>query len=199
MSELHEKLHVLLLDDNRNFLSILRAVLRDVGIRNVAEYVSPTEALKYLEHASVNIAFVDLVMPEMNGFEFADRVRHSSETANPFMPIVMITGHADRAIVGQAINHGIDELLVKPLRPRHLHERLNAVISKPRRYIRTKSGYFGPDRRRRQDPEYRGPERRLEESGQTIKHPGVGGQIFSMKRLPATRAESRSDGIMIID
>lgn len=193
------KLHVVLLDDNRNFLSILRATLKDLGLRDIAEFTDPTAALGHLKQVPVNIAFIDLVMPKMNGFEFANAVRHSDEISNPFMPIIMVTGHADRNTVGQAINSGIDELLVKPIRPKAVHNRLLAVTKKPRKYIRTKVGYFGPDRRRRADPNYSGPERRAEPDPVTITHPGVAGEIFTLKHLPANRSESQREGIILID
>ncbi|HOV04644.1 MAG TPA: response regulator, partial [Kaistiaceae bacterium] len=111
MSEDLSKLHVLLLDDNRNFLSILRSVLRDFGIRDIVEFTSPVAALEYLRNTPVHIALIDLAMPEMNGLEFADRVRRMTDAANPFMPMIMITGHADRSLVQKVINHGIEGLL----------------------------------------------------------------------------------------
>ncbi len=49
--------------------------------------------------------------------------------------------------------------MVKPVTARAVLDRINAVILRPRPFVRT-GEYFGPDRRRRQDPEFKGPWRR---------------------------------------
>ena len=59
----------------------------------------------------------------------------------------------------EAINAGVNEYLAKPVRPVDLFHRITALIERPRRFIKA-STYFGPDRRRRQDPRYNGPWRR---------------------------------------
>ncbi|HQF30012.1 MAG TPA: response regulator [Hyphomicrobiales bacterium] len=193
MSEDLSKLHVLLLDDNRNFLSILRSVLRDFGIRDIVEFTSPVAALEYLRNTPVHIALIDLAMPEMNGLEFADRVRRMTDAANPFMPMIMITGHADRSLVQKVINHGIEGLLVKPLRPSALKDRIVALASRPRHYVRTKTGYFGPDRRRRDDPAYSGGERRKDELAEKIRRPGVVNDMPNPKWIPVGTAKRPQD------
>ena len=50
-------------------------------------------------------------------------------------------------------------ILSKPVVPRDLYLRLVQLVDKPRQFVRTDT-YFGPDRRRRDDPDYKGPERR---------------------------------------
>ena len=59
----------------------------------------------------------------------------------------------------EAINAGVNEYLAKPVRPVDLFHRITALIERPRRFIKA-STYFGPDRRRRQDPRFSGPWRR---------------------------------------
>ncbi len=71
----------------------------------------------------------------------------------------MLTGHAARARVEEARDAGVTEFVVKPVTARAVLDRINAVILRPRHFVRT-SEYFGPDRRRRQDPAYQGPWRR---------------------------------------
>jgi two-component system, chemotaxis family, chemotaxis protein CheY len=61
--------------------------------------------------------------------------------------------------VGEARDAGVNEFLAKPLTARGVIERIHQVVENPRPFVRS-DDYFGPDRRRRADPAYRGPKRR---------------------------------------
>lgn len=163
---------IVLIDDNRTFTVLLRSVLWEFGFRAIVDFDNPDEAIEYMKTSFVDVCFLDLMMPGTNGFKVADLARHSPDLRNRMMPIIMITGHADRTNIQRAINHGIDEVLVKPIRPKHVYQRLMGVLDTPRVYIKTRSGYFGPDRRRRTDPNYRGPERRKVEDHQVLTAEG---------------------------
>ncbi len=98
-------------------------------------------------------------MEPVDGVEFTRLVRVAADSPNPFLPIIMVTGFADRTRVEEARDAGITEFIVKPVTARAVLDRLNNVINKPRPFVKT-SDYFGPDRRRRQDPDHEGPWRR---------------------------------------
>ena len=95
----------------------------------------------------------------IDGVEFTRLLRNAPDSANPYLPVVMITGHSERSRVTQARDSGVNEFVVKPLTARALLGRLDSVIMRPRPFIRCKS-YFGPDRRRKSDDAYGGPYRR---------------------------------------
>lgn len=167
----------IVLDDNPQMRGILRSILNTMGLRSVAEFSDPIGAHNHLEGHHVDVAVVDLVLnSSINGMELALAVRHNPLIVNPMMPIVMVTGYASASVITQAINFGVDELVTKPFSARDLMVRVEKTIKRPRSYIRTPSGYFGPDRRRRIDPMYRGPERRqddladiLDSQGNTVR------------------------------
>lgn len=94
----------------------------------------------------------------MNGLDFALAVRRLSLPAR-FTPIIMLTGHSDRIRLNAARDRGVTEFLCKPVTARTILTRLNAVIMQPRPFVNATT-YFGPDRRRKQGPGYRGPLRR---------------------------------------
>jgi DNA-binding response OmpR family regulator len=71
----------------------------------------------------------------------------------------MVTAYSERRRVIDAVNAGVDEFLVKPIRAVDVANRMNAVIERRRSFIEV-PGYFGPDRRRRSDPRFKGPWRR---------------------------------------
>ena len=157
------------LDDNPQMRGILRSILNTMGVRSVAEFSEPTSTRHYMQGHHVDVAVLDLVLnDEIDGLELANQIRHDPLVVNPTMPIILVTGYASVAVIDQAINFGVDELVTKPLRAKDLIARVKKVIHRPRSYIRTPSGYFGPDRRRRDDPLYTGPERRVADQASIV-------------------------------
>jgi DNA-binding response OmpR family regulator len=86
-------------------------------------------------------------------------IRQPGANANPYVPIIMLTGHSEKHRVVRARDAGITEFLAKPISATALYERILNLVANPRPFIRTKT-YFGPDRRRNAGANYLGPERR---------------------------------------
>ena len=116
------------------------------------------DAWKVLTVNPCDIIFVDWVMSGMSGVELAQKIRSAPDSPNPFLPIIMLTGHTSIERVNLARDAGVNEFLAKPVSAKAILNRLVSVIEHPRPFVRTKS-YFGPCRRRREGA-YTGPERR---------------------------------------
>ncbi|WP_237154870.1 response regulator [Oryzibacter oryziterrae] len=170
MSQLSDHLDkvIVIVDDNIKFIQLIRGMLRDFGFTLLHDFSDAREAFLFATRTHVDLIITDLMMTPMNGFQLAERLRHADVVVNRVVPILLLTGHAGRNNIQRAISSGIDEVLVKPISARHLHDRLLSVFDRPRVYIKTPSGYFGPDRRRRNDPNYKGPERRKADSADVI-------------------------------
>jgi len=154
-----ENLRVLLADDNQHMRAIVMTVLVGVGVRHVRESRDGAEALNVLRDWPADVAIIDFQMFPVDGVEFTRLVRTAPDSKNPYLPIVMMTGHSERSRVVEARDAGVTEFIAKPLTAKSVLERLQAVIYRPRPFVRT-DNYFGPDRRRRDDPAYDGPRRR---------------------------------------
>jgi len=168
----HEKpspLRILLADDSQNMRRIVTSVLGGIGIETIYETASGKAALQVLKSFRPDIAIIDYTMAPINGVEFTRLLRNSPETPHPFLPIVMISGHSSLSRVTEARDAGVNEFLVKPITPRALLERLESVVMKPRQFIRCRT-FFGPDRRRRTLPEFRGPYRRESDETTRVAH-----------------------------
>ncbi|MFT3997666.1 MAG: response regulator [Asticcacaulis sp.] len=152
-------LKILLVEDNQHMRAIVQAILKGSGIRDVREARDGAEALEILKQFPADIALVDFNMAPIDGVEFTRMLRKASDSINPYLPVVMITGHSERSRVVEARDAGVNEFVAKPLTARALLSRLDAVIMRPRPYIRCNT-YFGPDRRRKSDNGYAGPLRR---------------------------------------
>ena len=154
---------VLIVDDNNHMRTILKELLRAVGIHEIKEAADPVEAFELIKTVAIDLVLVDFSMPIIDGVEFTQMVRTSSDSPNPYMPIVMITGHSERSRVNSARDAGVNEFLVKPVTAKSLMERITSVVNNPRSFV--KGGqYFGPDRRRRKDTNFSGPWRRKSDS-----------------------------------
>jgi CheY-like chemotaxis protein len=154
-----DRLKILVVDDNAHMRKLVVTILQAFGAVQIFEAADGQHALALLRDANPDVIILDWMMEGMSGLEFAKEVRTSPNTSNPFVPIIMLTGHTAIDHVRQARDAGVNEFLAKPVSVKAILTRLIAVIEHPRPYVRTKA-YFGPCRRRRSPEEYRGPERR---------------------------------------
>jgi CheY-like chemotaxis protein len=154
-----ELLKILLVDDNHHMRVLLSEILRAIGVREVFEATDGAEALKSLRANQIDIIMTDLAMQPLDGIDFVRLLRNSPDSPNPMAPVIMITGHSTHRRVQEARDVGVNEFLSKPVTARGVLSRIAQVVDNPRPFVRT-DGYFGPDRRRRSDPDYTGPRRR---------------------------------------
>ena len=143
--------------------TILRRVLKALDVRAVHEAEDGRDAFRALQTFEPDIAIVDWEMKPMNGIEFVKAVRRRHDGVNPFMPIIMLSAHSEMSRVTAARDAGVNEFVVKPISVKALFSRIEAIIERPRPFVRAET-YFGPERRRR-DARYRGPDRRGQEAG----------------------------------
>jgi two-component system chemotaxis response regulator CheY len=158
-----DRLKVLVVDDNQHMRDLIAAILQGLGTKTVYKIATAEDAWKALSNAPCDLIFLDWVMDGMSGLELTQKIRTAPDTPNAFTPIVMLTGHTSAERVRTARDAGVNEFLAKPVSAKAIISRLISVIDHPRAFVRTKS-YFGPCRRRRRDPEYDGPKRRMDET-----------------------------------
>jgi two-component system, chemotaxis family, chemotaxis protein CheY len=162
-----DKLKLLVADDNEHMRKLIGTILCAFGAPQIMEADSGEAAWKMLLNHTVDMIIVDWQMGAMSGLDFVRKVRTDPESPNPFVPIIMLTGHANIDHVRMARDSGANEFLAKPVSVKTLLARLIAIIENPRPFVRTKS-YFGPCRRRRNDTAYHGPERRSDASASDL-------------------------------
>lgn len=155
-----DRLKVLVVDDNQHMRRLVVTILQAFGVLQISEAVDGDQAWKMLRECNPDVIILDWMMDGLSGIDLVKMIRTSNQTPNPFVPIIMLTGHTHIDHVRQARDAGANEFLAKPVSVKAVMSRLVAVIEQPRPYVRTKV-YFGPCRRRRGKDEYRGPERRV--------------------------------------
>jgi len=155
----YDLLKILLVDDNHYMRVLLAEILRAVGVNHIYEANDGAEGLQMMRDHAVDVVMTDLSMQPLDGIDFVRLLRNSPDSPNQMAPVIMITGHSTFARVNEARDAGVSEFLAKPLTARGVVERLHQAVEHPRSFVRT-DDYFGPDRRRRNDPAYNGPRRR---------------------------------------
>jgi CheY-like chemotaxis protein len=110
-------------------------------------------------HYTPDIVLTDWAMPIFDGLELTQMIRQPGANANPYVAIIMLTGHSEKKRVVAARDAGVTEFLAKPISANGLYQRIVNIVANPRPFIKTKT-YFGPDRRRNTGTSYAGPERR---------------------------------------
>lgn len=159
-----ENLRVLTLDDNKNMTHIVSTILRALGLTQIHESNDPNEAFEEFKLNSPDLIIVDGHMQPVSGVEFVERVRTASDSPNPYVPILMLSGHTEVRYIKEARDAGINAFIAKPISATAFAKRLVYLLENPRPFVRTQK-YFGPDRRneerelprgfldrRRQDP-----------------------------------------------
>lgn len=158
-----DRMSFLVVDDNSHMRRLVRSLLHGFGSRQVYEAEDGAAGLEAVETYGPDILITDWAMPIFDGLELVQMIRNPDARKHAYLPIIMLTGHAERQRVIQARDVGVTEFLCKPISARALYDRIYSIVMNPRPFIRTKN-YFGPDRRRYKNPDYAGVERRKAEA-----------------------------------
>ncbi|MGL4634816.1 MAG: response regulator [Beijerinckiaceae bacterium] len=153
------RLRFLIVDDNNHMRRIVRALLHGFGVREAYEAEDGAAGLEAFTSYSPDIVITDWAMPIFDGLELTRMIRQPETSPNPYVPIIMVTGHAERRRITEARDAGVTEFLVKPISAKALYQRIVSVVMVPRPFIKT-STYFGPCRRRTPNPNFGGIDRR---------------------------------------
>ena len=97
---------VLVIDDNHHMRSLIKELLKAIGITDVREASEPIEALELMKTVPIDILLVDFSMPMIDGVEFVHMIRTGDDSPNPFIPIIMVTGHSEKSKVIAARDAG---------------------------------------------------------------------------------------------
>ena len=139
--------NILLADQSKALRTVLRSVLRELGIRKMTVTSSAEEAFDAFVSFPHDLVLTDWG-PSFDGIGLALRIRRDEASPNQFVPIIVMTANTERRHVYEALDAGMTEFLAKPFSPRLIYHRLHVIAENPRSFVRT-SSYSGPDRRRR--------------------------------------------------
>ncbi len=152
-----ERLSVLVVEDNDFIRDLLSDVMRSIGIGRVFTATDGEDAIDLLQTVAVDpmkagISVIDVIisdvfMPSVDGRMLLRWVRSGGKSPDRFVPMLMISGAADKDVVWECRDLGASEFLAKPFSAESVAKKVMHVIMRPRKFI-LGPGYFGPERRR---------------------------------------------------
>ena len=113
---------ILVVDDEKRIISLLKAYLEQQGFL-VTTALNGKDAIYIARHEKPDLIILDIMMPEMDGYEFMRQHRKERET-----PIILLTAKVDEDDKVIGLELGADDYVTKPFSPRELTSRIRAVL-----------------------------------------------------------------------
>ena len=121
-------INVLIVDDEKFMRTTIKAVLRAVGRFIVTEADDGDVALAEMENSRPAVVLCDISMPRMGGLRFVELLHSHPKARMRETPVIILTGHAEEAIVVAAARLQIDGYMLKPISPKRLGDQLQKVL-----------------------------------------------------------------------
>ncbi|MDA0651891.1 MAG: response regulator [Proteobacteria bacterium] len=117
---------ILIVDDYKTMLRIIRNLLKQIGFENVEEATDGSEALQKLRDKKFELVISDWNMEPMTGIELLREVRNDENLKK--MPFIMVTAESKTENVVIAKEAGVSNYIVKPFNAATLKSKLNGVL-----------------------------------------------------------------------
>jgi DNA-binding response OmpR family regulator len=114
--------HILVVDDDKNINDLIRMYLEHRGFRVSCAY-DGINGLAIVESGTTHLVVLDLMMPDMDGWEMCKRVRTMGD-----IPILMLTARGDSPDKLHGFEIGTDDYMVKPFDPNELIARMTSLL-----------------------------------------------------------------------
>ena len=119
-------IHVLVVDDEKELADVIELYLKNDGC-TVHKFYTGAEALKCIETTRLDLAILDVMLPDMDGFQLCRRIREKS-----FYPIIMLTARDTDQDKIMGLTIGADDYITKPFNPLEVAARVKTQL---RRYM----------------------------------------------------------------
>jgi two-component system OmpR family response regulator len=117
---------ILVVDDDPHIRELVRVFLEHEGL-DVFEAADGRDALTTLESVKADLVVLDVMMPNLDGWEFCRRLRQAGDC-----PILMLTAQGETSQKVKGFQLGVDDYLVKPFEPVELVARVKALLKRYR-------------------------------------------------------------------
>ncbi|MBW3110947.1 MULTISPECIES: response regulator transcription factor [Bacillaceae] len=120
--------NILLIDDETRMLNLLELYLTPYDYSCVKKN-NGYDAIHYMKQHPVDLIILDIMMPELNGFQTCEKIREFSH-----VPIIMLTARGEKDDIVKGLNVGADDYITKPFDEEELVARVNALFRRKKRY-----------------------------------------------------------------
>ncbi|MFA5039587.1 MAG: response regulator transcription factor [Candidatus Omnitrophota bacterium] len=124
------KQKILVVEDEKNILRLVVYNLEKAGYECFSAF-SGEKALEVLRHYDMDLVVLDIMLPQMDGFEVCRAMKQEERLKN--IPIMMLTARGEEVDRVVGLELGADDYMVKPFSPRELVLRIKAILKRGRR------------------------------------------------------------------
>lgn len=116
---------ILVVDDNQQNLELLQVYLEELDCQTIPA-IGGIEALELISKKPPDLILLDIMMPQISGFEVCKRVKNDPKTHD--IPIIMVTALNEFGDIQRAIDCGTDDFLSKPINKLELITRVKTML-----------------------------------------------------------------------
>jgi len=136
-----ERRRILVVDDEERMVRFIRMNLEHDGFQ-VSEAFNGKQAIQRLRDVTPDLILLDIMMPDLDGFEVLETVREISN-----VPVIMLTAKGEEDDRVRGLEHGADDYVTKPFSPRELVSRVKAVLRRTEGVTGSMHGLLEIDKR----------------------------------------------------
>jgi len=118
---------ILIIDDMSTHLLLLQTILEEEGYEVLA-VDNGKEAIEKIEgDPEINLILLDIMMPEIDGYEILQKVK--TENTNITIPVIIVSAKTDSASIKKALEKGADDYIAKPLNVYDIKNKVKSALS----------------------------------------------------------------------
>jgi DNA-binding response OmpR family regulator len=121
------KLKIMVVDDEPDIVKLVKISL-EMANYDVIEAFSGIEALEKTKEGLPDLFLLDIMMPDMNGYEVCEKLKADDSTKN--IPVVMLTAKGQKGDAEQGLKVGAEDYIIKPFDPYELGEQIAEILNK---------------------------------------------------------------------
>lgn len=119
---------ILLVDDEKELADLIEIYLKNDGYE-VYKYYNGADALDCIEHENIDLAILDIMLPDIDGYTICKKIREHS-----FFPIIMLTAKVDDSSKIMGLTLGADDYITKPFNPLEVAARIKTQLRRYKQY-----------------------------------------------------------------
>ena len=139
---------ILIADSNPFMRKLVRMMLASLGARTVHEVGDGVAVLEAIQSVGPDVLILDWDLQILNGSEVMKIIRSPDSFPKPNLPVIMMTEVGLMSRIAASVRLGVHEILLKPLSPKSLCDRLRSILLNQRPMIRTGDFYIPLPHRR---------------------------------------------------
>lgn len=140
VGRLNVKESILIIEDEVGLIKMLKRLLEKEGFQEIYQAESGYEALETIKRSMVDLILLDVMLPDINGFELCQKIRDISDA-----PIIFLTARTTDMDKLTGFSVGGDDYITKPFNPLEVAARIKAILHRQKKALSKLRNIFQTD------------------------------------------------------